>query len=171
MIKKKICMLGACAVGKTSLVRRYVKGIFNEKYLTTVGVKVDQKDLTIEGRELRLMLWDIEGQDEFQQLEASYVRGASGCLLVADGTRKKTLDKVLEIYRRVVEVLGQVPIVLLLINKTDLRDQWEIEESRLTELAAQGWKIHQTSARDGSGVEAAFLDLGRLVLGAGGGAA
>jgi hypothetical protein len=171
MIKKKICMLGPSAVGKTSLVRRFVKSMFDEKYQTTIGVKVDEKTLEIDGQALKLMLWDFEGTDAFAELEPAYLRGASGCLLVADGTRAETLDEVLEIHSRVVRALGEVPIVLLLINKSDLRDQWEIEESHLTELAAQGWKIHQTSALDGSGVEAAFLDMGRLVLGAGGGPA
>ena len=89
--KKKICMVGACGVGKTSLVRRFVESIFDESYQTTIGVKIDKKDLELDGREVTLVIWDMAGEDEFAQVRASHLRGASGYLLVADGSRKSTL--------------------------------------------------------------------------------
>ena len=92
MIQKKICMLGATGVGKTSLVSRFVSSIFSDKYLTTVGVKIDKKTVTVEARTVTLVLWDIYGEDAFQSVRASYLRGAAGYLLVADGTRQLTLD-------------------------------------------------------------------------------
>src|SRR4029453_5402347 len=92
MIQKKVCMLGATGVGKTSLVSRFVTSVFSEKYLTTVGVKGDKKTLSGDGGDVTLLLWDIYGQDEFQTVRSSYLRGASGYLLVADGTRQLTLD-------------------------------------------------------------------------------
>ena len=92
MIQKKVCMLGASAVGKTSLVGRFVQGIFSDKYLTTVGVKIDKKKVSLDSGEMTLMLWDIYGQDEFQTIRDTYLRGATGYLLVADGTRYSTLD-------------------------------------------------------------------------------
>ncbi len=78
MIQKKICMLGGYAVGKTSLVQRFVKGIFSEKYLTTVGVKIDKKVVQVGGREVSLILWDLHGEDDFQQVQMSYMRGGFG---------------------------------------------------------------------------------------------
>ena len=87
MIEKKICMLGASGVGKTSLVSRFVSSIFSDKYLTTVGVKVDKKVVAVDDTQVTLLLWDIYGQDEFQTVKPAYLRGASGYLLVADGTR------------------------------------------------------------------------------------
>ena len=66
MIKKKICMLGAFAVGKTSLVQRFVNSIFSEKYQTTIGVKIDQKLVQTGDTEVNLMLWDIHGEDNYQ---------------------------------------------------------------------------------------------------------
>ena len=69
MIQKKICMLGGFAVGKTSLVARYVTSMFSEKYLTTVGVKIDKKQVAVDGRDVTLMLWDIYGQDDFQDVQ------------------------------------------------------------------------------------------------------
>ena len=87
MIQKKICMLGAFAVGKTSLVQRFVKSLFSDRYLTTVGVKIDKKIVTVGDTEVSLVLWDLAGEDEFQSVQTSYLRGASGYLLVIDGTR------------------------------------------------------------------------------------
>lgn len=67
MIKKKVVLLGSFAVGKTSLVQRYVKSIFSEKYQTTIGVKIDQKIVNIDNTELNLLLWDIYGEDDYQK--------------------------------------------------------------------------------------------------------
>jgi len=71
MIQKKICMLGGFAVGKTSLVARYVSSIFSDKYLSTVGVKIDKKQLNVDGKDVTMMLWDIYGQDDFQTVQPS----------------------------------------------------------------------------------------------------
>lgn len=87
MIQKKVCMLGAFAVGKTSLVERYVKSIFSEKYQTTVGVKIDKREVLVGATTVKLVLWDLHGEDRFQAVQASYLRGASGVLLVVDPTR------------------------------------------------------------------------------------
>jgi small GTP-binding protein len=158
MIKKKICMLGIFAVGKTSLVQRFVKSIFSEKYLTTVGVKIDKKTLNVGNQVVDLMLWDLHGEDEFQKLQISYLRGASGYFLVADGTRASTLDGVLRLKETVDKALGKIPF-LLLVNKVDLLDEWEVDEGRLARLLEEDWTILKTSAKSGQGVEEAFLAL------------
>src|SRR5207344_2519833 len=93
MIQKKICMLGAFAVGKTSLVSRYVRSIFSDKYHSSVGVKVDKKLVVMGDEQLDLLLWDLYGEDEFQKIRPTYLRGSSGYVLVADGTRRETLEK------------------------------------------------------------------------------
>ena len=95
MIQKKICMLGTFAVGKTSLVARYVHSMFSEDYQTTVGVKIDRKLVDLDDQQLTLMLWDLHGDDEFQRMRVSYLRGAAGYLLVCDGTRRSTFDHAL----------------------------------------------------------------------------
>src|ERR1043165_1179544 len=100
MLQKKICMLGAFAVGKTSLVTRYVKSIFSENYLTTVGVKIDKKTVTVDSTEVNLILWDLAGEDEFVQLQTSYLKGSSGYILVSDGTRSDTLLKAFTLQRK-----------------------------------------------------------------------
>ena len=75
VIQKKICLLGSFSVGKTSLISRYVNSLFSEKYLTTVGVKIDKKLLTVAGQELMLMIWDIAGEDDFSTIRESYLKG------------------------------------------------------------------------------------------------
>lgn len=164
MLQKKVCMLGSFSVGKTSLVRRFVESIFSEAYHTTIGVKVDKKVVRANGQDLTLVLWDIHGEDVFQTLRISYLRGMSGYLLVADGTRRQTLDDALALSARVTETMGKIPAVLVL-NKTDLTDQWEIEPDRESSLAATGWSIFRTSAKTGALVEQVFLQLAKAVLG------
>ena len=163
MIQKKICLVGSFAVGKTSLIARFVKSIFLEKYHTTVGVKVDKKVLAINEAEVTLMIWDLAGDDRFGSLQLSYLRGASGCLLVADGTRRSTLDTAVSLRERVVEIVGQIPF-LLLLNKADLSAEWEITDADLEPLAANGWLVLRTSALTGEGVDGAFQHLAGRML-------
>ena len=162
MIQKKVCMVGTSGVGKTSLVAKFVHSIFSDKYLTTVGVKIDKKTVAVNGSEVMLMIWDLAGDDDYQRLQTSYLRGTSGYLLVADGTRQITLDQAIEIQGRVTEATGPVPF-LLALNKADLASQWEINDSRIADLEARQWKFFKTSAKDGAGVEEAFVELGRLM--------
>jgi small GTP-binding protein len=163
MIQKKICMLGGFAVGKTSLVARFVSSIFSDKYLTTVGVKIDKKQVTVDGRDVMLMLWDIYGQDDFQTVQPSQLRGMSGYLLVVDGTRRATLDVARELQAKATQAVGTVPF-LLLLNKSDLASEWEIDEQAFFKLAEEGWRVVRTSAKTGEGVEDAFLKLARAML-------
>jgi small GTP-binding protein len=162
MIKKKICMLGSFAVGKTSLVQRFVHSIFSEKYHTTIGVKIDQKEVSIDDRQVLLMLWDIHGQDDFQEVKPSYFMGSSGYFLVVDGTRSNTMDEAFSLHRIVHDTVGDIPFILL-VNKADLKDQWEVEADDLEKLKQQGWHILETSAKTGSGVEEAFSLLTQLM--------
>ena len=163
MIKKKICMLGAFSVGKTSLVQRFVKSMFSEKYLTTVGVKIDKKTVSVDGQDVSLLLWDIYGEDEFQKVKTSYLRGAGGYFLVVDLTRRNTLDTAFVLRERAREAVGDIPFVLLL-NKSDLEDEWEIDDTAIEELSEEGFSVIKTSAKTGVGVEHAFVSLTRKML-------
>jgi small GTP-binding protein len=165
MIQKKVCMLGGFGVGKTSLVSRFVSSIFSEKYHTTVGVKVDKKSVPIDGEDVTLLLWDLYGQDEFQTVRTSYLRGASGYLLVVDGTRPLTLDTAMSLQQTAEGVVGPVPF-LILLNKADLEAEWQVDDRALWRIAEKGWPILRTSAKTGDGVEEAFLKLARGILAA-----
>lgn len=163
MIQKKICMVGAFATGKTSLVSQFVKSIYSEAYHSTVGVKIDKKLVKIAEREVNLILWDIHGEDEFQKVQMSYLRGASGYLLVVDGTRRYTLDKALSLQQRVEETIGKLPFILML-NKADLSEDWEIEDSVVENILHKNWTVIKTSAKTGMGVEEAFVHLTKYML-------
>ena len=94
----KVCMLGDFGVGKTSLVARLVRSTFSEKYLTTIGVKVDSKEVALPGREpLKLVIWDIAGRSALDALGMHYLRGAAALLLVADGMREGSLSSALNL--------------------------------------------------------------------------
>jgi small GTP-binding protein len=164
IVQKKICMLGTFAVGKTSLVRRFIASIFSDKYHTTLGVKVDKKLVDLnETQKMMMMLWDIEGAEQAQDLRKSYLRGAAGYLLVADGTRKETLYRALEIQIRAQDELGLIPYVFL-INKADMIKEWTIEERELEALVEKGWHVIKTSAKSGVGVEEAFMSLAKKMM-------
>lgn len=163
MLQKKVCMLGSFSVGKTSLVRRFVDSIFDEKYHTTIGVKVDKKMVNVKGEDITLMLWDIYGEDAYQKMRMSYLRGMAGYLLVVDGTRRQTLADALALHDRIVQEIGKLPSVLVL-NKDDLADQWEIEAAEEASLAENGRMVQRTSAKTGDAVEKAFLHLAQAIL-------
>jgi small GTP-binding protein len=158
---RKVCLLGDFGVGKTSLVQRFVHSSFSEKYLTTVGVKIDTKEVLLDGiGRVKLVVWDIAGTDQLKPLFQRYLQGAAGYLLVADGTRADTLDNAMDLRAHVESQLGSLPFVGL-INKCDLSDQWEIPPNRLQ--GADGLWL-ETSALSGANVEQAFLDLARRVV-------
>lgn len=163
LLQKKICLLGAFAVGKTSLVSRFVKGIFSEKYLSTMGVKIDRKSVQVGETILNMMLWDIHGEEANKKVPAAYLRGTAGYLLVIDGTRPITIDAACELHQRIRSEAGDIPFVVLL-NKCDLQDEWQLSESDMTSLQENGWEFFLTSACSGQHVGAAFQRLAEKIL-------
>ncbi|MBJ6609495.1 MAG: GTP-binding protein [Candidatus Thiothrix moscowensis] len=160
MIQKKICLLGAFSVGKTSLIRRYVDSLFTDKYLTTVGVKIDKKTLEVDGQDITLMIWDIAGEDDLTNIRTAYLRGMSGYILVVDGTRPHTCDTALSIHRMVRETVGDLP-ALFALNKADLKTQWQLDANQLKQLQQSGCPLLETSAKQDAGVEDMFHQLVR----------
>jgi small GTP-binding protein len=151
-------MLGGFSVGKTSLIKRFVQSVFSDTYLTTVGVKIDKKIVELDGRTVNLILWDLAGEDDTSSLRMSYLRGAAGFVLVADGTRPSTLKVALSLRERAEAEYGSLPFVLLL-NKSDLTDEWAVSDEEIAALRQNGWWVEKSSARTGDGVEEAFKEL------------
>jgi small GTP-binding protein len=163
LLLKKVCMIGSFAVGKTSLVRRFVEGCFSDAYQTNIGVKLSNKQVSVGGNEIKMTLWDIYGEDDFQKMRWSYVQGSSGYLLVADGTRAATLHKAKELEAKLRQEVGVIPFVFL-INKSDRKEEWELEAEFEESLVARGWDLLHTSAKSGEGVEEAFAKLTEKML-------
>jgi small GTP-binding protein len=163
IIKKKICLLGSYAVGKTSLVRKYVSSIFDESYHATLGVKVDSKAVKVGEQQLQLMIWDIAGAEDYFTVPMSYVRGSAGYLLVVDSTRAQTVERGMDIVRQISGELGPLP-ALVMLNKVDLVDQFQLTDDVLKPVHAMNCPVFRSSAKSGEGVEESFLELATRLI-------
>lgn len=167
-ISKKVCLLGDFAVGKTSLVRRFVYDLFDEKYISTIGVKVSRKTVavpTTDGAvvELTMMLWDLAGSEDFSQIRGSYMRGAAGAILVCDLTRPETLAHLDDYLADLCQVSPQA-LVIVVANKNDSPNQHLLLSQVEADAARLGAKCFVTSARTGKNVEDIFRHLGRTLV-------
>ncbi|MGK7892250.1 MAG: Rab family GTPase [Xenococcus sp. (in: cyanobacteria)] len=168
VISKKICLLGDFSVGKTSLIRRFIEGTFSDQYLTTVGVKISRKSISLDalGKSINFILWDIEGQTKFQSIAPSYIQGATGVIIVGDLTRPETLanlHKHLELFLKI----NPQGIAVIALNKTDLVDPEKL--SKLLEQYSFSNNIHVvasygTSAKSGSCVNEMFQQLAQSIM-------
>lgn len=168
-IKRKVLLLGDGAVGKTSLIRKFVTDKFDDNYITTIGAKVTKKDLRFdaENADLTMMIWDILGQKGYTAVQSASYNGAEGALLVCDLTRKETLASIEEYWiPELTKVAGTIPLVFV-GNKSDLVGQRQISEAELSSFAARHRApLYLSSAKTGEHVEDLFRRLGGLVLGA-----
>ena len=169
-LKSKVCLVGEKAVGKTSLIRRFVLNTFDEQYLTTIGTRVSKKETRafLPERDLLvdvdMQIWDIMGEKGFRELlKEAYFYGANGILAVADVTRRPTLDDLDEWIDGVEQIVGKVP-VLIAVNKVDLVSSAKYGE-RDVEQVARAFECPYilTSAKSGQNVEEAFRRIGQMV--------
>ena len=163
MIQKKVCMVGVFAMGKTSLVQRFVHSLFSTKYHSTVGVKIDRKSVKVGDTDVNLLLWDIEGRTSDQEIPASYLKGAHAVFYVADGTRRETFEQLFSLQELAQSAAGQVPSIVA-FNKYDLKDQWLVQQADAAKLINAGFRMMTTSAKTGEGVEEAFRALATATL-------
>jgi len=169
-LKTKICLVGEKAVGKTSLIRRYVLNMFDDVYITTIGTKVSKKEIMIYKPEhdmeiqMDMTIWDIMGEKGFRQLlKEAYFYGAQGILAVADITRRKTLADLDDWIDSVLKVVGKIP-TLIAINKVDLENDAEYGGKEVEQIArAFNSPYLYTSAKTGENVEETFRKLGDMV--------
>lgn len=162
MYQHKICLLGASSVGKTSLVKQFVEGIFDEKYLTTIGVKIDKKVVSIDDIKVQFLLWDIEGNDRYNVFQERYLRGASAFIIVVDQTRMSSLMQGLNIHA-LARKSSNCPAILA-INKQDLEPEWHWEDKGLEDYKGLFDLQFYTSAKTGENVENMFSTLAQLLL-------
>ena len=175
-ISAKVCLLGAFAVGKTSLVRRFVYDAFDDKYISTIGVKVSRKTVIVPHEDgpidVNMMLWDLAGSEEFSRLRTSYFRGAAGAVLVCDVTRPDTLPGLLSHARDLAQIRPEACFVLA-GNKSDLVGEQRVTLADLEGAAARiegatgcgSVPCYLSSALTGQDVEALFRRLAEMVTG------
>ncbi len=172
-LRKKITLLGDVAVGKTSLIQRFVYNVFDDRYITTFGAKVTRKPMayTVEQNPqlpmdttLSLLIWDLAGQKAFRKVHQAYYRGAEAALIVCDVTRKGTLHTCDKWAEDLFEVVGKVPAIML-VNKMDLEHMRAVTEEEIEEFAKQNnLPYYFTSAKTGNNVECAFDSISQLML-------
>jgi len=157
MIRKKILLLGDFSVGKTSLVRRYVDGAFDDKYLTTIGVKISKKQFNVKGIESEMLIWDIEGSTPSKKISLGYYKGASGAIFVADVSRRETVQN-LKVHKEI--FLNENPDAKFVVayNKSDKLSEIARENIELDD------EIFLTSAKEDSNVEKLFIKLMKEIL-------
>ena len=164
--KKKICLLGDGGVGKTSLIRRFVVDEFRDKYISTMGVKVMKKNVTLSNpvRVVTLMIWDVMGQEVFKPIFKRYFKGSDGVMLVCDITRHETFKHMEDWLKAMYDVTGTIP-PLFLANKIDLIGEKDFPLEKLDDLADQHDSIAvKTSAETGKGVHDAFKRITEMMI-------
>jgi small GTP-binding protein len=160
MISKKVILTGSFGVGKTSLFNQFIHQQFSDKYLTTIGVKVNKKTLTIEGEDISLLLWDIAGEVAQDKVPASYFLGAGGIIYVVDLSRPITLFNMKADLSYLEKMLPDATIIVV-GNKKDL-----VSAANLEDMAQNlDTKLDfTTSAKTGENVDALFLELGKRLI-------
>jgi small GTP-binding protein len=170
VFKLKVSLLGDGAVGKTSLIKKYVYDEFDDKYLLTLGAKTTLKKIGMETEdskinvECNLMIWDIMGQKEFERLHKTFFRGTKGAFVVTDITRRETLESVEDWINRLYDVTGPIPLVFV-INKCDLMDKAEFKKEDLEQIALKYKSpVFMSSAKTGQDVDKFFFSLGQMLI-------
>ncbi|MDJ0752458.1 MAG: Rab family GTPase [Ardenticatenaceae bacterium] len=162
-VQRKICLLGDFSVGKTSLVRQFVEGRFDDRYLSTIGVKISRRQISRPDYLLNLLIWDLAGGDDYDDVTSGYLRGAAGILMVCDLTRPLTLHT-LRKYRKQLDEIKLDPVVVIAANKVDLVAERAVDDSLLEELSQQiNAPYLLSSAKTGEGVAAAFDQIAGLL--------
>jgi len=158
----KIVILGDPAVGKTSLVRRYVDKIFSNDYLMTIGTNIQSKTVYFDDNVVKLGIWDLGGQPLFKDVREVYCKGANGAILVFDLTRQNTLNNLHGWAQTLWHCVGKVPLVFV-GNKADLKSIREISIEQTLDFAHfSAAKYFETSAKTGEGVAKAFHYLAEI---------
>lgn len=161
----KLLMVGESAVGKTCLLRRYADDRFEQGFITTIGIDYKIKKIELQGRQVRLQMWDTAGQEKFRTITISYFRGAQGIVLVYDVTERKSFDRVIHWMEQIEENADKDVDKILVGNKCDLADERVVSTKEGQELAAQfGVPFIETSAKEGVGCTECFENIASVVF-------
>ena len=164
----KILLIGDSVVGKTCLISRYAIGVFNEDYISTIGFDSRQKEEIINNEKVLVKIFDTAGQERFKSITANYLRNAEGVILVYDLTSTESFENLKFWIESIKNNLGNdEPIPIIIIgNKIDLEDARQINKSVAEKFAKDNnYKYFETSAKTGEGVDDAFREIVKQILG------
>ena len=162
-LRRKVCLLGAPGVGKTSLVRRFVEHSFDRDQQSSIAMQISKGTVDVGDISLEMMLWDPEGSEAWGQYNRSFISGASGLIFVVDATRPRTLDHLLEAQTKGRGFIGSRPAVLI-VNKVDLRADAALTKAQVHAARKLNWHIARASAKSGDRVDEAFMTLAELMV-------
>lgn len=165
IVQKKVCLLGDFGVGKTSLVRRFVEDRFDDKYLTTIGVKISRKTMARSYGSMSMLIWDLAGSTGFDSFtNPSYMQGTAGAIIVCDITRRETLTIMAE-YARQARIINPRIHLVFVCNKMDLANERLIADEDLREVSSTfgDGTCFLSSAKTGENVEDVFFSLAEKI--------
>ncbi len=165
IVQKKVCLLGDFGVGKTSLVRRFVEDRFDDKYLTTIGVKISRKTIVRSYGSMSMLIWDLAGSTGFDTFtNPSYMQGTAGAIIVCDITRRETLTIVAE-YARQARIINPKIHLVFVGNKMDRTGERLVSEEDLREVSSTfgDGTYFMSSAKTGENVEDVFFALAEKI--------
>lgn len=158
-ISVKVVIVGNGAVGKSSMIQRYCRGIFTKNYKKTIGVDFLEKQLRVHGEDVRLMLWDTAGQEEFDSITKAYYRGAQACVVTFSTTDRDSFFAVRKWKKKVEDECGNIPMVLVQ-NKIDLIQQSAVDQLEAERLASESnMLLYRTSVKEDLNVGTVFQHL------------
>lgn len=158
----KVVTVGEQGVGKTSLVKRFSEGVFNEGTATTIGAAYVKVNITVQNTPVCLNIWDTAGQERFQSLIPLYLRSAQACIIVVDLSQKEVISNLNTLFDHIKDILPSDVSVVLAGNKKDLVP--ELDESQLMMWAEKNrMSCIFTSAKSGENVDLLFKEVATLV--------
>ncbi|XP_041044419.1 ras-related protein Rab-23 [Carcharodon carcharias] len=155
----KVVVVGNGAVGKSSMIQRYCKGIFTKDYKKTIGVDFLERQIQVNDEDVRLMLWDTAGQEEFDAITKAYYRGAQACVLVFSTTDRESFEAIPSWKEKVEAEVGNIPTVLVQ-NKIDLLDETVLKNEEAEALAKKlKLRFYRASVKEDLNVNEVFKYL------------
>jgi len=161
----KLLLIGNSGVGKSCMLLRYSENSFTTNFFNTIGVDFKIKSIVLDGKNIKLQIWDTAGQDRFRTITCSYYRGAQGIMVVYDVTDRDSFDNIKNWMGEIDKYAQENVIRVLIANKCDMNDKRKVSYEEGQELAKQfGVMFFETSAKSANNIDMAFQAIARTIM-------